>query len=157
MEKAANGMYRSRLSVKNDSGSILGSNLFQGRDLVFDLISPRIGIAESSRCINDVGPRKTLSPVPPPSAAPFVPTIVPTAQPNTNSPSSSPSLNPTSVRVVQYRISASNVSSFDAIYLYCSGIGFIVFMALILILNAAYQNSKRGKQMPLMNSMHSAV
>ena len=69
--------YRIRLSLRNKGNSVIGANALQGRHLSFDLISPRIGIAETKQCAVE----KKRQPLPPSTlltAKPLPPTAVPT-------------------------------------------------------------------------------
>mmetsp|Transcript_14880 Transcript_14880/g.21300 ORF Transcript_14880/g.21300 Transcript_14880/m.21300 type:complete len:589 (+) Transcript_14880:240-2006(+) len=131
--KMPDGKYKSRLSLRNNEGSVLGSNIFQGKYLNFDLISPRIGIAETSQCDKESLGRTwmpTGSPTAVPSRAPII-TPSPTLMPTTTSPSVMPSSSPSSSNVIQFQM-ATTFNFFPMYIVGASVIGCATFLLVVL-------------------------
>lgn len=83
LQRLSSGLYRTRISLKNDKGSVLGANLMSGRLVHFG--NPEVGFAEIHEC----EPSPTMAP----STAPSIQ--------RTAAPTKSPSVKPTRVRTQQ--------------------------------------------------------
>uniref|UniRef100_A0A7S2S9P0 Uncharacterized protein n=1 Tax=Eucampia antarctica TaxID=49252 RepID=A0A7S2S9P0_9STRA len=143
--------FRIRLSIRNSGGSVIGANALQGRHLNFDLISPRIGIAETTKCAVGKKDKPKIPNTPPP-----VPTIAPTSYMDIQVDfddifSSTPSMQPSSKASLLSGTSHSELAiifsdnSFSYGYFYFIGFG-VVGVTLVLVVFMSLVSSPDDQQ-----------
>ena len=145
------GGYRIRLSVNNPNFSVIGSNILQGRHLNFDLISPRIGIAETTMC------EEPRTPFPTPRPTYPLPTKNPTryrdslAYSQMRLPSSAPSIQPSSRSQRTFQVPRGDLAqmfsrnSFSYEQFYFIGMG-VLGLAFVLIVSLTFLAQQQTTQ-----------